>query len=106
MVEPTPSEKYARQIGNLPQIGVKIKHIRNHQPDLIWQVNLQPKRIPPTSEIRNKALRAELLLVSLNEAGYETLTSEGGFMLGGVRLTSHYIYIYPIPVQLVGGSPR
>ena len=25
-----PSEKYARQIGNLPQIGVKIKSIWNH----------------------------------------------------------------------------
>ena len=25
-----PSEKYARQIGNLPQIGVRIKHILNH----------------------------------------------------------------------------
>ena len=25
-----PSEKYARQIGNLPQVGVKIKHIWNH----------------------------------------------------------------------------
>ena len=25
-----PFEKYERQIGNLPQIGVKIKNIRNH----------------------------------------------------------------------------
>ena len=27
-----PSEKYARQIGNLPSIGVKIKDISNHHP--------------------------------------------------------------------------
>ena len=27
-----PFEKYARQIGSLPQVGVKIKNIWNHQP--------------------------------------------------------------------------
>ena len=31
-----PFEKYARQLGNLPQIGVKIKHIWNHQPVMYW----------------------------------------------------------------------
>ena len=29
-----PSEKYARQIGNFPQIGVKIKNIWNHQQEI------------------------------------------------------------------------
>ena len=29
-----PSEKYARQIGSFPQIGMKIKNIWNHQPDM------------------------------------------------------------------------
>ena len=28
-----PFEKYARQIGNLPQVGVKIKNVWNHQPE-------------------------------------------------------------------------
>ena len=37
-----PSEKYARQIGNLPLIGMKIKHIWNHHPG-----NFQP-----TSDLR------------------------------------------------------
>ena len=31
-----PSEKYARQIGNLPQVGVKIKNIWNHHPVKCW----------------------------------------------------------------------
>ena len=30
VVEPTPSEKYARQIGSFPQVGVKIKNGWNH----------------------------------------------------------------------------
>ena len=29
-----PSKKYARQIGNLPQIEVKIKNIWNHHPGI------------------------------------------------------------------------
>ncbi len=32
-----PFEKYARQIGNLPQIGVKIKNIWNHHAIYFWQ---------------------------------------------------------------------
>ena len=33
-----PSEKYARQIGNLPQIGVKIKNNWNHHPEYTWSI--------------------------------------------------------------------
>ena len=35
VVEPTPFEKYARQNGNLPQVGAKIKNIWNHHPDSV-----------------------------------------------------------------------
>ena len=43
-----PFEKYARQNGNLPQIGVKIKNIWNHQPvsfyiaTIFWRILLKP----------------------------------------------------------------
>ena len=30
-----PFEKYAGQIGSFPQVGMKIKNIKNHQPDCI-----------------------------------------------------------------------
>ena len=33
-----PSEKYARQNGNLPQIGVKIQNIWNHHPGFLFSV--------------------------------------------------------------------
>lgn len=36
MVWTLPFEKYARQIGSLPQVGVKIENIWNHQLVLIW----------------------------------------------------------------------
>ena len=32
-----PSEKYARQIGNLPQVGMNIKHIWNHH--LVYNIS-------------------------------------------------------------------
>ena len=31
-----PSEKYARQIGSFPQVGVKIKNVWNHHPVMFW----------------------------------------------------------------------
>ena len=35
-----PSEKYARQIGSFPQIGMKIKNVWNHHPVLICTLSL------------------------------------------------------------------
>ena len=34
-----PSEKYARQIGNIPQIGMKIKHVWNHHQVILGYEN-------------------------------------------------------------------
>ena len=36
-----PFEKYARQIGSFPQVGVKIKHIWNHHPVIVWCIYLR-----------------------------------------------------------------
>ena len=56
MVEPTPFEKYARQLGSFPQVGVNIKHIWNHHldrfdrscnPTYNWYTG--PSRTPKTS---------------------------------------------------------
>ena len=50
----SPFEKYARQIGSFPQIGVKIKHIGNHHPELGFLFNFV---LIPTTDRNNVGLR-------------------------------------------------
>ena len=42
-----PFEKYARQIGSFPQVGVKIKNIWNHQPVILLML-LKSVLLPPS----------------------------------------------------------
>ena len=39
-------EKYARQIGSFPQVGLKIKNLGNHHPRVIFQVLPHPTAGP------------------------------------------------------------
>ena len=43
-----PFEKYARQVGNLPQAGLKIKHILNHHLGFV-QISIEGDFSGPSS---------------------------------------------------------
>ena len=44
-----PFEKYARQIGSFPQVGVKIENIGNHQPEYIGVITTTDPNLLLTS---------------------------------------------------------
>ena len=76
-----PFEKYARQIGNLPQIGVKIKNIWNQHP-VIHQIPSTPQLLFwSTSKVNWLVLKplasCSWLLVMISTAQFKILKDGG-----------------------------